>query len=156
VSSYTIEIHPKKPAFDPVARQVRAEMLEAGQTPAVSQVQTCRLFRIDGELTPDQVEKIAQTLLVDPVVETAVVEDPAAKKKVAAKKGITIDVWPKPGVTDPVAETIEKGMRDLGFRNMKATSAIRYEFPKIKESRVVTTLVKKNLANELIHDIRVR
>src|SRR5688572_8600875 len=94
---FVIEIHPKKAAFDPLARQVKHELIEAGEKPAAAAVETVRLFRIDGQFTPQQIEQAAQTLLVDPVVETAVIEDGSKKKK---EKGVTIDVWPKPGVTD--------------------------------------------------------
>jgi phosphoribosylformylglycinamidine (FGAM) synthase PurS component len=154
-NSYIIEIHPKKAAYDPLARDVKHELIEAGEKPASATVETCRLFKIDGDFTPEQIELAAQTLLVDSVVETAVIETKeSAKKKV---KGVIIDVWPKPGVTDPVGETVEKGLRDLGFRgDFKATTATRYQFPNAKDARLPKNVIKKNQANELIHDIRVR
>lgn len=152
-TSFIIEIHPKKAAFDPLARQVKHELIEAGEKPATAAVETVRLFKIEGTLTPEQINQAAQTLLLDPIVETAVISDDKKKKE----KGVTIDVWPKPGVTDPVGETVEKGLKDLGFRGeYKATSATRYQFPKAKDARLPKSVIKKNLANELIHDIRVR
>jgi phosphoribosylformylglycinamidine (FGAM) synthase PurS component len=157
-NSFIIEIHPKKAAYDPLARDVKRELLEAGEKPANAAVETCRLFKIEGEVTVQQIEQAAHTLLVDPVVETAVIDNPDdknAKKKKA--KGVVIDVWPKPGVTDPVGETVAKGLRDLGIRgDVKATSAVRYEFPNAKDSRIPKNVIKLNQANELIHDIRVR
>ncbi len=154
-NTFIIEIHPKKAAYDPLAREVKAELLEAGEKPANAQVETCRLFKIDGDFTPQQIEQAAQTLLVDSVVETAFIETKESNKKKV--KGVVIDVWPKPGVTDPVGETVEKGLRDLGFRgDLKATTATRYQFPKAKDARLPKNIIRKNQANELIHDIRVR
>src|SRR5207248_1898903 len=109
---------------------------------------------------------IAHTLLVDPIVETVTIDageagKPAkksAKKKLAkAGPGWVVDVWPKPGVTDPVGETVEKGLRDLGYKSgARAFSAVRYVFPKAKDSATIESLTKRLLANELIHDIHIR
>lgn len=153
--SYIVEIHPQKPAFDPQAHRVRTELLEEGVDAASAVVQTCRLYKLEGELTPDQAEKAAEVLLVDPVVERAVVE--YEKTKEPRRAGVMLDVWPKPGVTDPVGETVEKGLRDLGFRGaVRASSAHRYIFPKIKDARPIEKLARRFLANELVHVIRLR
>ena len=154
-----IEIHPRKPEFDPLAKQVKAELIDRGETPKDAVVQTQRLFLIEGKFDPGAIDNIAHTLLLDPVVETVVIEDKSAKKGGAKSKtsGYVLDVWPKPGVTDPVGETVEKGLQDLGYPGpFKAASAMRYVFPKIKNAQVIENLAKKVLANELIHDIRIR
>ncbi len=162
MSTFTIEIHPKKAEFDPLAAQVKRELIEIGEEPKTAAVETRRLFRIEGNLTARDIETVAHTLLVDPIVETATIESAEEKPKKAKpskkeKPGLMVDVWPKPGVTDPVGETIEKGLRDLGiFGNNKATSAQRYVFPKLKDARNVKTLAKRVLANELIHVIDIR
>lgn len=162
MTTFIIEIHPKKAEFDPLAAQVKNELIEIGEAPGTAAVETRRLFRIEGNLTPKDIENVANTLLVDPIVESAVIEchDEKQKKIKASKKekpGLWVDVWPKPGVTDPVGETIEKGLKDLGFfGENKATSAQRYVFPKLKDARNVKILAKRVLANELIHVIDIR
>lgn len=162
MSTFIIEIHPKRVEFDPLAAQVKRELIEIGEEPKTAAVETRRLFRIEGNLTAKDIENVAHTLLVDPVVETAVIEggEEKTKKAKATKKekpGLMVDIWPKSGVTDPVGETIEKGLKDLGFfGNYKATSAQRYVFPKLKDTRNVKTLAKRVLANELIHVIDIR
>ncbi len=162
MNTYIIEIHPKKAAFDPLARTVRSELIEAGESPEEAQVSTQRLFKITGPLTFEQAENVANTLLVDPIVETIAVNDPQAKpqKKKAAKGAANaawvLDVWPKQGVTDPIGETIEKGLRDLGYQGVfQAHSAHRYVFPKIKSAEVLKKLAQQILANEMIHDITI-
>jgi phosphoribosylformylglycinamidine (FGAM) synthase PurS component len=162
MTTYTVEIIYKKPEFDSAANAVKAELVEAGQTPAMSAVVTRRLYRIEGNVSKTQIESAAKTLLVDPVVETWKIEESMSTpskngKAPKAKSGLVVDVWPKPGVTDPVGETVEKGWRDLGFPGpIHASSATRYVFPKLNDKNLVTNLTKRSLANELIHDIHVR
>lgn len=160
MATFVIEIHPKTAALDPLAAQVKGELIDAGEPPKTAVVETSRLFRIEGELSPEQIDNVTATLLVDPVVETAVVtSDVPSKSKKAPKSkgGITLDVWPKPGVTDPVGETVEKGIRDLGLAAaVKTSSAQRYHFPKSSSEELIQRLAKRTLANELIHDIHVR
>lgn len=161
MATFTVEIHPKKIDFDPVARSVRSELLEAGEQPKNAEVHTSRLFRIEGNFSEDQVKTVAETLLLDPVVETFEIEADGAKtgkaKKAAVKNGWVLDIWPKPGVTDPVGETVEKGLRDLGFSGpVKAATAQRFVFPKIQDGERIRTLARRVLANELIHDIHIR
>ena len=165
MKSTIIEIHPRKPEFDPLGAQVRAELIEAGESPKEATVQTQRLYKIEGDFDAKAIETIAHTLLVDPIVETAFFEatpNPKKKgKKTSVKKsasaGWVVDVWPKAGVTDPVGETVHKGLHDLGYSGtFHASSAIRYVFPKIKNNRTVEVLARRVLANELIHDIHIR
>ena len=46
-----------------------AELIERGEKPINAEVQTQRLFKIEGNFDTTAIEKIANTLLVDPVVE---------------------------------------------------------------------------------------
>ncbi len=160
MATFIIEIHPKTDALDPLAHQVKSELIETGEPPKTALVETSRLYKLEGNLDQAQIDSVTATLLVDPVVENAVVTSdlPSKSKKVPkAKSGITLDVWPKPGVTDPVGETVEKGLRDLGISvPVKATSAQRYYFPKAADEAPILSLAKRSLANELIHDIHVR
>ncbi len=162
MNSFIIEIRPKKPEFDPLARSVRSELLEGDGEPSVAQVRTERLYKISGDLTLEQMESITSTLLVDPVIEVAKIEEgkkvlPKKKKSKAKEIGFVLDVWPKAGVTDPVGETVEKGLRDLNFQGpLHAASAQRYIFPKMKNLKKIVNLAKQSLANELIHDIYIR
>lgn len=161
MSHATIEIKFKNLSTDPVAKQVKADLIEHGQPAANAQVLASRLYRIDGNFSPEQYQAIADTLLVDPVIEVAELHDlettGKSKKKAPKIKGVVVDVWPKPGVTDPVGETVKKGLKDLGlFAESKTSYGLRYIFPKIKDTKFLAGFAKKTLANELIHDIDVR
>src|SRR5438477_4883866 len=62
------------------------------------------LYRLEGGPDGNQVEKIAREILCDPVVEDGAVDD-LPKPSV-----FFVDVWPKPGVADPVGETVLKAI----------------------------------------------
>jgi phosphoribosylformylglycinamidine synthase len=112
---------------------------------------------LEGDFNVEQLEKIAETILVDPVVETFTVQADAAKAKKGKVKEWVVDVWPKTGVTDPVGETVETALKDFGLKGpARASSGNRYQFPKIKDPKNLKILAKKFLANELIHDIDIR
>ncbi|MBV9080918.1 MAG: phosphoribosylformylglycinamidine synthase subunit PurS [Elusimicrobia bacterium] len=156
MATFIVEIHPKKAEYDPLARQVKNELIEAGENPKTAAVESSRLFRIEGNLSAQQIDQVASTLLVDPVVETAVVDTGAPSKK-KQRAGWVLDIWPKPGVTDPVGETVAKGLKDLGIAtDVKTASAQRYFFPKASDGNLILGMAKRSLANELIHDIHVR
>ena len=154
-----IEIQPKKPQFDPLSKQVQSSLLENGGTPGDAEVRTERLYRIEGDVTSEQIDAAARQLLVDPVVETAHVLSVGTgkTKNGEKKKGFMVDVWPKSGVTDPVGETVEKGLRDLGLKGeCRAASGTRYIFPKMQDEKLIRNFATQFLANELIHDIHIR
>jgi len=162
MASFLIEIHPKKAAFDPLAKQVRSELLATGASKSSAVVFTRRLYRIEGDLSAEQVETIAQTLLVDPVVETSHIENgkaslgPRKRSNKRKQGGWMLDIWPKPGVTDPVGETVEKGLLDLGYHSLRARSGRRYIFPNINDRNTAQIVGHQFLANELIHVIDIR
>lgn len=160
VPSFLIEIIPQKPAYDPLAHSVSKELVEEGVKPSEAAVSTHRLYRLKGPFRREQIQRISQTLLVDPVVETAAIHEEEMKSSSKPKtraKGWVLDVWPKEGVTDPVGQTIEKGLKDLGFSGpFHATSGQRYVFPKMKEAQNIKNLALRSLANQLIHDTLIR
>jgi phosphoribosylformylglycinamidine (FGAM) synthase PurS component len=159
MAEFIVEITPKKASYDPLARTVRAELLEDGESPQSAHVVTSRLFRLQGDLSKRDVETIAIDLLVDPVVENSSWSEVSSKspKKEKGLKGCVIDVWPKSGVTDPVGDTLQKSLKDLGIhKDVVSSSAIRYIFPKAKDPERLRSFAKRVLANSLIHDINIR
>lgn len=82
------------------------------------------LYRLEGDLTVQDAERIAQELLRDPVVEKFQLDaQPQDNKTLFA------DIWYKPGVTDPAAESVLKAIRDLGVSTVTKTSVgMRCEF----------------------------
>lgn len=159
MNSFLVELRPKKSEFDPMSRRIRAEIEENGCPPKDAEVMTERLFKISGHFSLEQMKSICDRLLVDPVVEKANVIDlknTSSKPKKSLSKGWVLDIWPKPGVTDPVAESVIKGLRDLGYKgDFEALSAQRFIFPHVRDSRLIKEIAQKFLSNPLIHDINI-
>lgn len=155
--AFIAEIKPKKFEYDPLAHTVQALLHQEGETAAAAGIRTHRLYRIEGPLTKDTMKTIAENLLTDPVVESYVFyKDDGSRNAPMKTKGAHIDVWLKAGVTDPVGETVEKGIRDLGLAGaFKAFSAVRYCFPKFGDTERLKDFAVQHLANELIHDIHL-
>ncbi|MFN0116675.1 MAG: phosphoribosylformylglycinamidine synthase subunit PurS [Elusimicrobiota bacterium] len=159
MKTFIIEIKPKSVDLDPLANAVRGELIELGVPKDQATIQTKRLFKLEGELSSDQIDKIISALLLDPVVEVAEWETEGAKsnKKKPAKTLLEIDVWPKMGVTDPTGDTVQKGIKDLGISvDVKAKTGIRLSFLKLSDKNMARSAAKQTIANELVHDIQYR
>ena len=112
VDIYTAEGQPDLGAREAAA--AAAELHLAVDLPITS----ARGFLIQGELDREQVERIAGELLVDRVVERAVVAPAgdAALARLPSGRAHWIHVLPKPGVMDPVAQSAMQAIADLGIR----------------------------------------
>lgn len=109
---------------------------------------SARGFLLEGELDAHAVAKLCNVLLVDPLVETVVV----------APLGLTVrdpafTVLLKPGVMDPVTESVLKSSRDLGVRVEQVRTFRRYFTREAVPSADRDTLVRKVLANDAIEQV---
>ena len=98
--------------------------------------ESSRLFFLQGELTTEEVERLAEALLVDPVTETFscaaadrdgefVGEHLARTAEVEGTH--VVDVTLLPGVTDPVAENLVRAAHLLGITGLQqAATGQRY------------------------------
>src|SRR4051812_43590565 len=129
--TFVIEIGHKPQAVEPLGRGLLAQTahLSLGRIRAI---RASQLYRLVGEITPEQKDRIAQSLLCDPVVQDykeggwpAERED----KKFSAKTPAIIDVWYKQGVTDVVGESVAKGIQDLAIEGIEEVrTGTRYRF----------------------------
>ena len=110
------------------------------------------VYRLEGGASSQDVRKIAEDLLCDPVAETyAVDERPADPKTIFA------DVWYKPGVTDAVGDSILKAIRDLKISSVeKAFSGTRYAFSLAGgDEQKVSEFARQQLLNPLVQECRI-
>ena len=152
MSTFVIEIEPKKTEFDPLSRRIQEDLKESGFLAEETEVHTRRLYKLSGDIESEDAKKFGEQLLVDPIIENM-----SFYTEPSDPIGLTVDVWPKRGVTDPVGDTVLKGIRDFGYsKALSAASGLRTLFPKIKDRAKLESFAKQFLANELIHDIRIR
>src|SRR5947209_12890927 len=97
---YRIDVRPASPArggeaaVDPLAQAVRQQIREFGSD--VGPIATRRIFLIDTDADPQQVQRVARELLADPVVETADLIGENARDDGISR----IEIHLKPGVMD--------------------------------------------------------
>jgi len=105
---YRVEVFANRPEDDPTSGSLKHELHELGFK-QVQGVDAARVFLLQGDaaiLTPAAVARIAQEVLIDPVVESYTVGTKPGS-------GHLIDVHLKPGVMDPVAGSCEIAISDL-------------------------------------------
>ena len=164
-TSALIEVRAKEARNDTLAREIQRDLQDlnflkrrtkpakVGMSPT-KWVQTSRLYRLEGALQPQELEKIARELLVDPVIEEYTIT-PLKKSASLSNHNVRthFDIWFKPGVTDPAGETIEKGIQDLGVsKPVKARQGMRYSFSHVQDPR---KFVEEVIYNPLIHELNI-
>src|SRR5260221_12918730 len=88
---------------------VRREIAELGTK--VGPIATWRIFLLDTPASREDVSRVASELLADPVVEEA----KSVEAHLADPGKSRIEIHLKPGVMDPVADSTEMAIRDMGL-----------------------------------------
>ena len=174
---WEIDLHPAPGEPDLIGRSVAAEAADLG-LPGLS-VHGARGFLLQGNLSQRQVHTLAHELLADLVVERPVVAPlgderllyPAAAvqspdsnvqnrggggdhnpKTGSIVEKQLIHVLPKPGVTDPVAESALKAIADFGMKADAVCTLRKYWIDPLPTEKL-EFLVKKLLANDSIERV---
>jgi phosphoribosylformylglycinamidine synthase II len=141
-----ILIEPAPGQVDRHGQHLTLEAAEAGIT-GVAAIHTARGFLIEGALSQAQVEQAARAILVDPVVEVYSVEAACAHGG-GNGNGQAVHILPKPGVTDPEAESAVALLRDLGYPVEAARTIRTYRIDAPRES--LAGLIARVLANDAV------
>ena len=107
-------------------------------------VTSARGYLIQGDLDRGQVERIADELLADRVVERTVVApvgDPALTELPAGRTH-WIHVLPKPGVMDPVAQSAMEAIADLGIRAEAVRTLKKYAVGRLARRQTRAALLE--------------
>ena len=143
------------PAADHAARDVVTGAVELGIGDC-TRARTAAGWLIEGDLTRADVERIATTLLADPVTESFVVDEVGAARLADAADGLPtiVHVLPRAGVTDPAGLTAQGAVAVLGHRGVVVRSMRKYWLPTMHASDV-GRLAGRLLANDAIQEIVV-
>ena len=109
---WEIDIYPKASQVDALANETVTESQALGLGTDSMKVRSCHGYLLQGALDREQAEKIARELLADCVVEEPVVF-PVSEAKDAENGETLVNVLPKPGVMDPVANSALKAIKDM-------------------------------------------
>lgn len=155
--TYLIEVAHKQGIPDPRASEILEDLKHAGiRTP--HKIATSKLYRLIGQLSPQERARVGGELLSDPVVEEAheggwKPKEIPGKRQVPHAKGVVVDVWYKQGVTDAVGESVLKGLHDMNLEEITdVRTGMRYRFAGLKDPKVAEKLALAVLMNPLIHD----
>jgi phosphoribosylformylglycinamidine synthase II len=118
--------------------------------PSPTYVTISDLFFLRGDLQGAELERLAQELLVDPIIETFRIRSPEASTDTLNSRGV-IEVGYHPGVTDPVARHLLGRAHSLGITSLEATATgTRYVFQGDLTSRDLERIAREILCNNVI------
>ncbi len=114
---WEVDIYPLAGQPDRTAEALTAQAADVGIL-ADLRIAAARGYLIQGELSRADVERAAQELLVDTVVERCVVGQAGDARLLEPPAGLPrlVHVLPKPGVMDPVAQSTLDALADLGLQ----------------------------------------
>src|SRR4051812_31945657 len=147
---WEVEILPK--SHDPEKARVNEELdllTHGGGSTSVVELAS-RGFLLEGKFAKAEAQRLANELLVDPIVETGRVGELNAFDRAEPDLHAFATVLLKPGVMDPVAQSVEQAARDLGLQLESVRTFRRYYARNVPESKVRDLLFRKVLANDAI------
>ena len=151
---WQIDIFPAPTHVNRIAEEARSDAIGIGVAPAI-QIDGHHGFLVQADITIEEAERIARNLLVEPVVEShrvATVGD--AKLNTADSGQSLVYVLPKPGVTDPQAESAAAAMREMGFEVQAVRTFRKYLVSGIDENQlelVCTKVIANDAIEQTVH-----
>lgn len=150
---WRVEIKDKPGVFDAAGEAALKDIQDLGNK-SIKKVSVVQVFLIEGAITAVQIEKIAQELLVDPVVQDYHFF-PKTVPPVTSEKNIKIvEIAYHPGVMDPVEYSTLKGIADLGISGVKSVrTAKKYILHGNPSDHEIKNIVNRVLSNKLIQHV---
>ena len=141
VAEYSFEITPR--IETPVATQAREDIsFMAGYD--IGEVSARRVYKINGEFSPDDLNRIAGELLCDPVTETCCREEPG-------ERGLSLTVAYRPGVLDGEAMVLLEALKIMNiYGAVSAASLRKYVFKPSAPQHIIEKYAPLTLFNEII------
>ncbi|MDR1942418.1 MAG: phosphoribosylformylglycinamidine synthase subunit PurS [Endomicrobium sp.] len=161
---YEIEISSKKDFKDVRGLNIFSEISELG-IKGVEKVTYSQVYKIAGDINSLEAKTIAAELLSDKITEKTSVKTAEPSECCSLPNSFAglqnqslslIEVFYKKGVTDTVAESVIKAVKDLGInKDIKASAGHRYYvYGKISQS-ALKNIAEKLLANTLIQEYKI-
>jgi len=170
VTLWEVDIHPAPGEPDLLGRSTAAQAHDLGLGDL--SIQAARGFLVQGDLSAADIQRLAKELFADLVVERPVVsllasgghQSPdtsqvtgaeitgGSRRPPLAKNQTLIHVLPKPGVTDPVADSALKAIADFGLKADAVCTLRKYWVADLPADRL-KLLTTKLLANDSIEQV---
>jgi len=146
-----IEVRNKKGFTDKHGAAVRHATAEIGLSHTPKNVSYVQLYALEGDISEHEVRKCVSELLIDPVTQEYKItyEQPIAQK---SAKVNGLEIWLKSGVTDTVAQSVAKAIKDLGIeKNITVKTGHKYVFSLEVKEPTIKLICERLLANTIIH-----
>ena len=156
---WEVDIHPAPGEPDLLGRSTAAQAHDLGL--GELSIRTARGYLVQGEISGEDMQRLARELFADLVVETTrfgqigydeLDVDPAIYDGDDAPPSTLIHVLPKPGVTDPVADSALKAIADFGLKADAVCTLRKYWVADLPADRL-KLLTTKLLANDSIEQV---
>lgn len=158
---WEIDLHPAVGERDLLATAAVSQAADLGL--GSFNAAAARGFLLEADFTQAQVERLARELLADLVVEKPIVARVGDASLLAPPAGVIlhdpndekaglehlVHVFPKPGVTDPVAASTLTAIADFGLKADAVCTLRKYWLGDLNQAEV-QLLIKKLLANDSI------
>lgn len=145
---YRVEIAGRTPSASPASRSQTIVARE------LAPIATTRLYLLELDADRAAAEALARTLLSDPIAESAFVTG-GAERDTALSVPTIVEVHPKPGVMDPVADTTLAELRDEGVAVRSVRTAARHYFDVALGADEARRLALRTLANDCVDEVVV-
>jgi len=155
---YQIEISLKKEFRDKHGEHVKHDIAELG-VKGITEVKYLPVYRIEGNISLQEAERISSRLLIDPITEQYLVVDLEDKsyKRAAAEKGLSVEIWFKKGVTDTVAGSVAKAVKDIGVKEaLKIDTGHKFVIKGNVPAAVIRQAAAKILYNSMIQECKIQ
>jgi len=148
---WRVEVKQKDGVLDPIGKSVARDIVDLGMD--VSQVRVVAVFLLEGAISRDEVKRVCDELLIDPVVEQYSFD---LKLPLQSATHHVVEIAYNPGVMDPVEASTIKGIRDLGITGISAVRTARqyHIYGKLTDQQL-RSITSRVLMNKLIQHVVV-
>ena len=140
-----------KPAFhDPECDTILKHINDLG-IKSVKTIHRFRIFYFHGTMTAREIQRIADFLLTDPIVEQYAINNVLSN---AGNQIWKVETTYNTGVMDPVVASTEKGLRDLGITTpVHIKTSLKFHINGLLSEAEKTLITEKVLLNNLIQHV---
>jgi phosphoribosylformylglycinamidine synthase len=150
---HRVEVRPRRGHHDPRGQAVQRAIESLGLARQPRKVEHAAVYLIEGGLSSQEMDRVANELLADCVTQTAEIHaSNRASRPTVAPGSAVVEVHPLPGVTDPAAESVQAAILALTGRTVHVRTGDRYDLHGV-DKMVAKTVGERLLANAVIHAI---
>ena len=150
---HRIEVRPRRGQSDPRGGAALRQIESLGLERRPKRVDHAAVYLLEGDVTSDDIQRIAEELLADCVTQAAEIHASEAAAKARVAPGVAVvEVHPLPGVTDPAAESVQLAIQAMLGKTVAVRTGDRFDLHGV-EPKIARAIAERLLANTVIHDI---